>query len=418
MTVKLTAERCQDIVTLCSHLLQTKRVTFREFAKIIGKLVAAEPGVEYAPLYYKPLEKIKEIELKRHRGNFDSYMTIPHGLYDTLQWWIDNLPKTHKLVSHGPPELVLYSDASGTGWGAHNATTNVKTGGQWSADEQALHINVLELKACQLTLLCFCQTIKNKHVRIYTDNTTSCAYINKFGGKKHELNQLAREIWIWCLRNNIHLTAAHVRGAENIEADKQSRIINDDLEWSLSSNVFRDIQEKYPKLSVDLFASRLNNKFTNYVSRRPDPEAMAIDAFTLTWSKSFYYIFPPFSLINKILQKLEEDHGEAVLVAPIWPTQTWWPSLLRMITGTCYKLPNPQKILYLPQKPDKIHPLKKMKLGVFPISGRPWQTKESTDQLETSSLNHGDSAQRSSTTRTSHSGWISVHRTLTPFNPH
>ena len=32
-------------------------------------MVAAEPGVEYAPLFYKPLEKIKDIFLQQYSGN-------------------------------------------------------------------------------------------------------------------------------------------------------------------------------------------------------------------------------------------------------------------------------------------------------------------------------------------------------------
>ena len=52
---------------------------------------------------------------------------------------------------------------------------------------------------------------------------------------------------------------------------------------------------------IDLFASRINNQFTKYVSYKPDPSALAIDAFTLDWSKLMFYAFPPFSVI------LEQD---------------------------------------------------------------------------------------------------------------
>ena len=36
---------------------------------------------------------------------------------------------------------------------------------------------------------------------------------------------------------------------------------------------------------VDLFASRVNAQLKSYVSWRPDPDVMALDAFTLGWSK-------------------------------------------------------------------------------------------------------------------------------------
>ena len=159
-------------------------------------------------------------------------------------------------------------------------------------------------------------------------------------------------------------------GKNNLEADELSRVFNDDLEWSLSNNIFARILAYYPELSVDLFASRLNCKLTNYVSCTAEPHVMAVYAFSLTWNHHFYYIFPPFSLMARILQKMEQDLTEAVVIAPIWPTQAWWASLLQMISGPCLILPKPQDILSLPHKPDQKHPLTKMRLGIFRLSGR------------------------------------------------
>ena len=248
-------------------------------------------------------------------------------------------------------------------------TIYIRGGGEWSAVEQAQHINILELKACQLTIQSFCKNTTHKHIRVFMDNSTSCSYINKFGGRTPELNSVAHDIWVWCIERNIHLSAAHVPGIQDCEADEESRTINDDREWSLRSEIFVEILQKFPKITVDLFTSRLNNQVVKYVSHRPDPHAFAIDAFTLTWSHDLFFIFPPFSLLSRILQKVEEDQTEAILVAPIWPTQSWWPSLLQPICGQCFKLPITQKILYLPYNQDKKHHLKKMNLAVFHISG-------------------------------------------------
>ena len=230
MTVRPTPDKCQKVITLGQHILDHKRVTIRTFAQLIGRLVALEQGVEYAPLFYKPLEKVKDEHLKLHCGNFDSFMTIPKFIYPTITWWIQNITSSRKLVSHGPPQYVLFSDSSSKGWGSFNETENIRTGGKWSAIEQEKHINILELTACKFTLQTFCKEVHHKHVRLYTDNTVSCAYINKFGGRKSELDSIARDIWFWCLERNIHLSAAHVPGIENCEADEESRAMNEDTE--------------------------------------------------------------------------------------------------------------------------------------------------------------------------------------------
>lgn len=64
MTVHLTETRKLEIKEMCLEMLKKDRVKIRQFAKLIGKLVAAEPGVDYATLYIKPLEKVKEVTLK------------------------------------------------------------------------------------------------------------------------------------------------------------------------------------------------------------------------------------------------------------------------------------------------------------------------------------------------------------------
>ena len=418
MTVRLPPERCKAVIELCQEILNLKRVTIRTYAKLIGKLVAAEPGIEYAPLYYKPLEKLKEQQLKIHRGNFNSFMTIPNQIVPTIEWWINNISSSYKLISHGPPVMVLYSDSSTKAWGAFNKTHDIRTGGEWSAEEQRFHINILELKACQFALKAFCKNSNNIHVQVFMDNTTSCSYITKFGGRSEELNTIARDIWFWCLERTIHLSVAHVPGVDNNEADQESRKVNDDTEWSLTTKVFDAIKSLHPEMSVDLFASRTNHKIARYVSRRPDPEAYAIDAFTMTWSNEVFYMFPPFSLIGRILQKVQEEETEAVLVAPIWRTQSWWPSLLDLICGKCYQVRQTKQNLYLPHDMDRKYPLKRLNLGVFCISGRNSKTVGFKREQGTSSFSPGETVLNKSTTPTFHNGSnFAIQKELIPFNP-
>ena len=67
---------------------------------------------------------------------------------------------------------------------------------------------------------------------------------------------------------------------------------------------------------IDLFASRLNHQCPVYVACRPDPEAMSINAFTLSWSGIQFYAFPPFCIIPSMLQKMTKDKAQGVVVVP------------------------------------------------------------------------------------------------------
>ena len=96
------------------------------------------------------------------------------------------------------------------------------------------------------------------------DNTTAVAYVNKMGGtKSHECNEIAQDIWKWAIKHNIWLSAAHIPGTENPDADFQSRNfdINKSSEWSLTEHIFQKMLNEFiefGKPDIDLFASRTN----------------------------------------------------------------------------------------------------------------------------------------------------------------
>lgn len=70
--------------------------------------------------------------------------------------------------------------------------------------------------------------------------------------------------------------------------------------------------------TIDLFASQINNYFPQYVSFKPDPGAVAVDDFSLNLPDLTYYAFPPFSVINTFLQRVQEDTklADPSLVSP------------------------------------------------------------------------------------------------------
>ena len=75
--------------------------------------------------------------------------------------------------------------------------------------------------------------------------------------------------------HNIWVSAVHVPGTENIEADRQSRIFYEHTEWSLEDTTFNQICKKFFTPSIDLFASRVNHKVDSYVSLHPDPRCLS-----------------------------------------------------------------------------------------------------------------------------------------------
>ena len=141
------------------------------------------------------------------------------------------------------------------------------------------------------------------------------------GGTKHKCNQIARDIWLWCYNRGIWLSAAHLPGSQNVRADKESRTRHDNMEWVLDAQLFQKICDVFGKPEVDLFANRLNHQLDNYMSWKPDPQASAVDAMSVSWKDIYFYAFPPFNMILKVIQKIELEQSKGVLVVPCWPTQ-------------------------------------------------------------------------------------------------
>lgn len=197
----------------------------------------------------------------------------------------------------------MTTDASLIGWGCCMET--VTSGGNWTPEEAQHDINYLEMLAVFLALKSFSNTTSGKHVKLLVDNTTAVTTINQMGTCHSRLNnQLAHKIWLWCIDHRVWLTVTHIPGKENTEADTESRFSRRETEWTLQKPLFNAAIKKLGVTpDVDLFASRLNFQLKPYVAYKPDPEAHASNAFHVSWKGYTFYAFPPFSILQRVLQK-------------------------------------------------------------------------------------------------------------------
>ena len=405
MVVTLPIKKVEKIVQACSELYKQNRAKIRDVARVLGLLVSSFSAVEYGPLFYRSLERAKIQALQHHFGDFESYMFITVDMKQELFWWIQNLHTQKRRISHENPDLTITSDASAIGWGA--VMGSQKIGGRWDETESHNHINVLELLAVSHALKSFCKSQTKLHVQVKSDNSSTVAYINNMGGKTEKLNNIAKDIWLYCKEREIWLTATHIPGERN-EADFSSRNFNETIEWKLDESVFLQLVDKFGLPDVDMFATRLNCQLDRFVSWRPDPDAEAINAFSVDWNGKYIYAFPPFRCVSQVLQKARQDRADVLLVAPFWITQNFFVSILEMLTHDPFILKVTQNTLKLPQT-SKIHPLtNKLHLLLCRISGNPLKCENYRRTLLISSWPHGGRLHRSNIPRTLTDGFTSV----------
>ena len=185
----------------------------------------------------------------------------------------------------------------------------------------------------------------------------------------------------------------------------------------LDQQIFQQLSEKTTPPEVDLFASRLNRQVKNFISWGPDPDYVAVDAFTISWNKwNTTYAFPPFSLIHRAIAKLEGGQAEGIFIVPHWPTAVWYPQMLRLLTRRPILLPRGKRTLQLPHS-DAVHPLhRRLQLLAVSLSGKQFRHKDFLTELVNSSVHHGETPTRDSIKRTSRGGIGSVlNDTWIPF---
>ena len=261
-------------------------------------------------------------------------------------WWAREVQKH----DGAPPDMVIDSDASRLGWGATLKGQELRTGEQWSAKEQEMHINGLELLAGFLVVQAFTKEKRAINILVRTDNMSARAYINHFGGTHSwPMNVLTVEMWKWSIDRPIFLMAECLSGVENQVADMESRTIKDRCDWMLHPHLFSQIEKRMGPLEVDMFASRLTHQLHRYFSWRPDQVAETTDAFTQNWSQFCGYANSPWCLILPRLAKIQQEKVRVILVVPMWRTQPMvspppltaeWFSTLNSDTGECSDFTN------------------------------------------------------------------------------
>jgi hypothetical protein len=302
--------------------------------------------------------------------NYNSMVTLQTPCLEELRWWRYHLQEWNgRSIITPAPDLIITTDSSKRGWGA--VCNGITTQGLWNLAEQTEHINALELRAAMFAVKSFTREKTNIHAHIRVDNRTTMSQINKMGGTRSEkLFQITREFWNFCLSKQIILTAEYLPGSLNQIADQQSRVYMDRSNWMLNSTILPQLEQIWGSVDVDLFADRLNTQKKRYVSWKPDPGAIATDAFSISWNQLTAYLFPPFSMIARCLAKVKKDQATAIVVTPVWHAQPWYPTILGMTVSQQILLPPLPDILVSPNgEPHPLIATNGLTLAAWKISG-------------------------------------------------
>ena len=141
--------------------------SIQAFAELIGTMVASFPAVEYAKLFRRRCDNLKNtgFETKQRERGMHYF-----GVHAKSDWWRDNINSAFTPTVRPPTGIILSSDASKIGWGYTRGS--VKTGGHCTTNEAISHINALEIKSALFALRALCKDVRDTHVISRVDSTT------------------------------------------------------------------------------------------------------------------------------------------------------------------------------------------------------------------------------------------------------
>jgi hypothetical protein len=185
----------------------------------------------------------------------------------------------------------------------------------------------------------------------WMDNLTAVSYIlNEGGTRSRSMMLTARDLFRQANLLNVSISAKYIPGALNAVADMCSRRGQTlKAEWRLSETTFRWIRQNkfFGDPQINLFANKYNKHLERYGSPCPDPTAEIIDALAAPWPKTILFAFPPTSILEKVMVKIQQERPQAlILVAPLYPRAAWFPFLSKWAHS---KMEIPLSVLQLHQ---------------------------------------------------------------------
>jgi hypothetical protein len=225
--------------------------------------------------------------------------------------------------------------------------------GGWDADLLPLHINFKELRAVHKSLLAWRAELQGHRVLLFCDNTTVVQLLRKGTSRSALLMAELRQVWTLLHTLKVDLVPVYIASADN-PADFPSRH-SMSAEWTFRPGLRQQLHQLSPRAyTLDPFATQATAMARTFCSLQAEAPCTANDGMCVSWRQQQLFLNPPWDIIPKVLLKIVEDGASGVLIVPRWPSQAWWPLLLRLRARWVH-LPPPRHCV-LPLTRHKIDP--------------------------------------------------------------
>ena len=130
MTLTLKSEKKENIRNIAAALLLKQSCSIRTLAGFLGNIGCSFEAVPNGKLHYRNIEQQKIEALKTSKGNFDiKIKQCSSASLSEIKWWHNHIMYA-KLSIKPTPDIayVIYTNASKSGWEAHDGITGMGGG--------------------------------------------------------------------------------------------------------------------------------------------------------------------------------------------------------------------------------------------------------------------------------------------------
>ncbi|XP_063405714.1 uncharacterized protein LOC134689678 [Mytilus trossulus] len=205
------------------------RVYVRTIASVIGQIISMSyviGNVAYILTKYLSIDVMSACSWK-------SYIELSAQSKEQLIFWKKNIKCVNfkHFVSDFSCHTIVYSDASGTGYGGYTVENPKNIAhGMWHETDVHRSSTWRELTAVECVLHSLIDFMSDKRIKWFTGNQNVVSIVHK-DSMKPDLQDIAYDIFVTCLKYNVSLEVEWIPRAQNEIADYISRIIDTD-DWA------------------------------------------------------------------------------------------------------------------------------------------------------------------------------------------
>ena len=299
----------------------------KKIAKIAERIISMSPAIG-------PTTRLFTRQMYRFissQPEWDLPALLPSECSNEIEFWKKNIVTSNgfKIKIEDTATKILYTDASGTGYGGHliQPEGNLVARGTFTKWERHTSSTYRELLGVEGSIAALEDHLNGESITLYTDNSNVARIISN-GSPKPDLQRLAVKIHDISVSRNISIRTQWIPRELNTVADTISKIKDSD-NWSIDDETFQYIQSRFGAFTVDRFADNINNKVPHFNSKFYCPNTSLVDAFAADWSKDFNWLCPPIKLVGKTIRHAKKCRSRGVLFVPRWESAYFWPMITR-----------------------------------------------------------------------------------------